>query len=418
MLHIIEQKRIKNGNWLPIIEKMNASYNLIIGGRNGRKSTKIQLKLLDDFEQKGDMFLLIRRKTDEIVNEKWFTPYIMERLKKKNKVITFTKALHKGERYTGYFILSEPDGTDARVIGKVMYLAVEQKYKSNEDDIYSHFTNVVFEEFIANTNKDYLINEVQKLINIISTVFREKEATIYLIGNTIEEQIFNPYFRFFELDDLTLNINDVILTENEYKTRILVCYVENTINREKMPQHLLIAHNEMVISGEWKDDGHITDINIKRVNGEIEYLNIKIGYRNRLYYVYSITEKNFSSSYIYITTEALKSDMIADFNAFLNSIPERHRKYKPHVLHAIYPEYFEYDFIKHQYVFSNKAETDNSIYILIDGSAEERERAKEAYYQNMKYLNDVLYNKQVFCNNKSLYYWLREERKKYINNLF
>ena len=305
MLNVIKKTTLSN-EWLKDIEKEKAIYNFIVGGRNGRKSSNIQLKILNDYFTNSNMFLLIRRKTDETVSEKWFTPYVTKYIKQHyNKLIVFKKSLVKGERYTGYFLLTDKDGKKPQIIGKVMYLSCEQKYKSNEAEMYQDLKNVVYEEFIAKENKAYLFDEVQSLVNLISTVFRNRQAVIYLIGNTLTGQATNPYFRYFELDDLELKVNDLILIENEFKIKILIAYVANVLPSD-IPEYQQIKNNLVGTTGEWKEDNNLLKQDINNINAEIETINLKLQYRNKIYYIYSILEKDFKRPYIYITEQILK----------------------------------------------------------------------------------------------------------------
>ena len=81
MLNLLKKDKIKNDEWEKTIDKVKAIYYFIIGGRNGRKSTKIQLKMLKKYFKKKTKFILLRRKVDEIVSKNWFTPYVQNLLK-------------------------------------------------------------------------------------------------------------------------------------------------------------------------------------------------------------------------------------------------------------------------------------------------------------------------------------------------
>ena len=48
MLTINNKTKITPETWLKEVEKIKAIYDFIIGGSNGRKSTKIQRKILKD----------------------------------------------------------------------------------------------------------------------------------------------------------------------------------------------------------------------------------------------------------------------------------------------------------------------------------------------------------------------------------
>ena len=417
MLKVLKKSNVNNFNdWINAVTYFNAIYTFLVGGRNGRKSSKIQTKILNDYFKHGKTFLLIRRKTDETVSENWFTPYVRKSLlEKHNKIITFKKTINKGEKFTGYFYLCDEDEKNPVIIGKVVYLSVEQKYKSNESDLYLKLYNVVYEEFIAKSDRDYLVNEPQTLVNIISTFFRERQAQIYLIGNTLDGQETNPYFRFFELDDLALTVNDIYIVENEYKIKIAVMYIANILP-EDIPEYQRISGNTVGTTGEWKQDKHYLEQDIKQIDGNIAFQNFAIDYRNKRFYVYEISEKDYSRPYIFITTQTLKTDVISDFDGFIKTLPPEQQKYKRSYLAFLYPEQFEYSYITHNFEFKKpKIKIDYNV-LGID-TQNEKEKSKNNHYKLLERLNEILYNKQLFCDNKSLLFWLQNERKNYIKEL-
>lgn len=416
MLNLIEENKI-NSEWYNLLNLINAIYYFIIGGRNGRKSTKIQLKILDNYFKNNKKFILLRRKTDETVTENWFTPYVQELLKEKyKKEIIFKKTIKKGERYTGYFLIQNLDGSKAEIIGKLLFLSMEQKYKSNEDKSFKDFDSVIFEEFIANSDKDYLYNEPQKLVNIISTVFRDREAKIYLIGNTLDGQETNPYFRFFELDDLELNVNKYYILENEYKIKIALLYVANVLTKN-IPEFQKIKNNMVGTTGEWKENRHILNQDINKINGNIVTLPLKLIYRNIEYYIYKIKENGYEREYVYITPQLKIDNGITSINDFLNTLPDRHKNYSTKLLANLYPKYFEYSFTSHQFEFKpDKPKIKFDTFIISDSELK-KENSKNDNARKLEQLNQYLYNVQVFTTSKSLIFWLQNERKEYIKNL-
>ena len=416
MLNILSHKTINN-KWETELKKSKAIYNFIIGGRNGRKSSKIQLMLFDKFLQKQSKFLLIRRRTDETVTVNWFTPYVQEYLKKHDYSIEYKKQLKKGEKYTGYFELVNEKSGKREIFGKVMFLSVEQKYKSNEDESYKDYTDVVFEEFIAEEDKLYLKNEPQKLVNLISTVFRDRTATVYLIGNTLDGQETNPYFRYFEIDDIDLKVNMLYVIENDEKTKIAIFYVANVL-KNSIPQYQKIAGNLVGTTGEWKESRYVLTEKLDNIHGTIKLLPLKLIYRGTYYYIYQIEETGYERPYIFITTELRSQDGYIDtFDEFLKSIPERHRGYDMKVLNYLYPKYFRYDFIKKQFVFVPESHTEKYLEFNIDNREMTKELSKKDNVKKLELLNQLIYNLQVFSTSKSLIYWLKNERKEYVKNL-
>lgn len=416
MLDLIKQDKINNEEWIKKLDSENAIYNFIIGGRNGRKSTKIQLKMLQKYFKNKTKFILLRRKIDETVSENWFTPYIQNLLKEKyKKKIEYKKTIKKGERYTGYFIISDLDGKNADILCKLMFLSVEQKYKSNEDVSYSEYNAVVYEEFIANSDKDYLNNEPQRLVNIISTIFRDRQATIYLIGNTLDGQETNPYFRFFELDDMELQVNNYYVLENEYKIKIALFYVANVL--KTIPEYQKIKNNMVGTTGEWKENRHVLKEDLNKLNATIETLPLILIYRNTEYYIYKVLENGFEREYIYITPQLYIKNGIASLDDFRKTLCDRHKNYAVKLLAAIYPERFTYSYQTHNFEFISDTAKMKFEKFIISDSELKKESVKNDNVRKLELLNQYLYNIQVFTTSKSLIYWLQNERKEYIKNL-
>lgn len=415
MLNLLLTKKI-DSDWSELVDTVKAIYNFIIGGRNGRKSTKIQLKMLKRYFKHKKKFILIRRKTDETVTENWFTPYVQTQLEEKyKKKITFKKTLKKGERYTGYFIISNLDDSESDVIGKVMYLSMEQKYKSNEDISYKEYDSVVYEEFIANSDKDYLYNEPQRLVNLISTIFRDRPATIYLIGNTLDGQETNPYFRFFELDDMDLKVDEYYLLENEFKIRIALFYVANVVS--SIPDYQKIKNNMVGTTGEWKENRHVIEQDLNTLKGDIETLPLILVYRQKDYYIYKIKEEGFQREYLYITPQLYAENGITSLEEFRKTLPEQHKKYTVKLLAAVYPKRFAYDFSLHAFVFLPDKPKIKFERFIISDSELKKENSKNDNVRKLEMLNQYTYNIQVFTTSKSLIFWLQNERKEYIKNL-
>lgn len=414
MLNIIEKKKIGEA-WQKSLYKNNAIYNFIIGGRNGRKSTKIQEKILNDYFKRKELFILIRRKTDETITENWFTPYIHKQLfDNHKKIVTFKKSINKGERYTGYFLISDINGDNEQIIGKVLYLSMEQKYKSNEAGYFSNFKNVVFEEFIANEFSAYLPNEVQKLVNLISTVFRDRTARVYLIGNTLTGQESNPYFRYFELDDLNLTVNNYYLIANEFDIKISLYFVANVLP-DSIPDYQKIKGNLVGTTGEWAEDRNYLKQDINKLkNVEIEKINLLLLYRGNYYYIYRIKEENFKREYVYITTQILNTSDINNLEEFKQTLPKQHRNYKNNLLHALYPEFFKYNAVSKQFDFIPKIKKEKIDMLNIDDLNIKKSQSQNDNIKLLEVLNQQLYNTQLFCDNKSLLFWLKTERKEYV----
>lgn len=80
-------------------------------------------------------------------------------------------------------------------IGRYCALNEIERYKSN---VFKGYDAIIFEEFI--TDNIYLNEEPNKLQHFVSTVFRDREGKVFLIGNTLSRVC--PYFSEWSLDNV------------------------------------------------------------------------------------------------------------------------------------------------------------------------------------------------------------------------
>ncbi len=80
-------------------------------------------------------------------------------------------------------------------IGRYCALNETERYKSN---VFKGYDSIIFEEFI--TDNIYLNEEPTKLQHFVSTVFRDRVGTVFLIGNTLSRVC--PYFSEWCLDNV------------------------------------------------------------------------------------------------------------------------------------------------------------------------------------------------------------------------
>ena len=128
-----------------------------------------------------------------------------------------------------YFSHLNKDGKIQRdvCIGNCFGLTSAEHYKSL---MFPQIYNIIYEEVISETNK-YLFNEPQKLQQLISTILRDRNGKVYLIGNTLSRMC--PYYKEFglvnaedleqgntniyELDDTIIKVHRTALTEHKSK---------------------------------------------------------------------------------------------------------------------------------------------------------------------------------------------------------
>ena len=159
---------------------------LLYGMRSNGKSYAVKKKIIEDVLQ-GITFVYLRRWGDDIKGpgvEAYFDDMPFNEL---------TDGQYIGiKAYQGYlyFYTIGEDDKPVRVggaIGRYCALNLYERYKSQ---VFKNCGNIVYEEFL--TDKVYLNNEPKLLMQFVSTVARDRDINVFMIGNTISRVC--PYF--------------------------------------------------------------------------------------------------------------------------------------------------------------------------------------------------------------------------------
>jgi hypothetical protein len=168
-----------------------AFFNMLIGNRGGGKTYCFKTWAIDDFLKTGKQFVWLRRYGTEIDEmRKTYFDDIAKRYPEYNFSI-------KGSRKSGKILI------DNKVAGYYFALTTSSIAKSSS---YTNVDKIIFDEFliIGNTYK-YLSDEVVLLLELVETIFRDRENDptaikprgVYLLGNNVT--IANPYFLYFNI---------------------------------------------------------------------------------------------------------------------------------------------------------------------------------------------------------------------------
>lgn len=177
-------------------EKYKPNYIILYGGRNDGKSFAAKEKVLRDYFRDGFMFCYLRRYDADIKAvdnlDYWadFTTGEPNKIQELSGGRYNALLYEKGKIFVG--TAAEGKTTQGPQIGYVHALAIEQRYKSLQFPLVN---TVIYEEFC--TSGTYLYNEVNRFMNYISTIARDREIDVLLIGNTISRQ--NAFFREWQL---------------------------------------------------------------------------------------------------------------------------------------------------------------------------------------------------------------------------
>lgn len=181
------------------ILKEKANYNILLGQRSNGKSYKIKVYTLLCAYHSNDTFVYLRRLKEDIKTTLALSYFGDAPIKKITKgeyeTITFYRGFY-------YFANIDDQGkviNKSRPIGRACSLVEQERYKSNafmNEENNTYVSNIIYEEFV--TDGRYIPREPEKLKHFVSTVSREQDCRVWLIGNTISR--INPYFYTWCLD--------------------------------------------------------------------------------------------------------------------------------------------------------------------------------------------------------------------------
>ena len=174
----------------------NRILNFIIGARGIGKSYSMKKYPIKRFIKHGEQFIYVRRYKPELKKVSNYFNDIMQEFPEHTFKI-------KGREFH----------IDGKLAGWAIPLSSWQSEKSNA---YPNVTTIIFDEFIREKdNSGYLPNEVSSLLNLMDTVFRDREnVRTICLSNAVS--VVNPYFLYFDLvPDITkrFNANDDIVVE-------------------------------------------------------------------------------------------------------------------------------------------------------------------------------------------------------------
>lgn len=259
--------------------KSKAQYKMIIGERGNGKSYNMKHHVIENFLEKGEEFIYLRRYKEDIKNtsvESYFSDVNIDKLTKGQyqSIIAWGGRIYLSKLVNGVLKRSN-------CMGYYMGLSAWEHQKSSQ---YPNVTTLLFEEFTASHklgyNVTYLANESEKLMQLVSTIFRNRIGCVYLIGNTVDRTC--PYFFEWELNfipkmkdgestEVTIPIDD---------NKVVTIYVEKTANDKNEHSMIFGKARKVIAKGKWEENEYITIF----PQGNIERI-YKLYYVNRLKFV-------------------------------------------------------------------------------------------------------------------------------------
>lgn len=210
--------KIKNKYYdITNILSYNKFLNFLIGHRGVGKTFGFKKWCIDDFLKHKNKFVWVRRYEAETKKAK---NSFFRDIQFKYPNIKFTV---KGNNESGSFY------ADGKEIGYYLTLSMQQKYKSNP---FPDVDKIIFDEFIIMKGAiHYIPNEVVNLLELIDTIFRDRDNVrgVFCLANNISFN--NPYFLYFNIKPfdkefyLTTKHGNQILVQN-YKNQV---YIDNKL---------------------------------------------------------------------------------------------------------------------------------------------------------------------------------------------
>lgn len=225
-----------------------AQYLMPLGQRANGKSYQARRKALENYVEKEERFVYLRRWRDDIKAsevENWFN------LKQVKEYFPTAEGIQAWQNkiYT-YHINDKGIKIRDEWIGWYLALNEAERYKSWEQLNESGVTLVIYEEFI--TDKVYLDDEPTKLQQLVSTIMRHDRGTVLLIGNTISQVC--PYFEYWALTGALTQKQGTIEVYHQHQEdgTVIDIAVENC-NSIKYENKMFFGQTaKQIIDGEWE----------------------------------------------------------------------------------------------------------------------------------------------------------------------
>lgn len=204
------------------ILEYDAQYYVIFGERSNGKSYAVDKYVLDNYFTKGDEFVICKRYGDDMksnICSSMLTPLYEYVKEKYNAYIRF---------YQGKWLTSDDETlpiTQWNVMGYAQALSLVDKYKGSQ---YPKVTTIIFEEFMS-MKGDYLPNEVNLLINLVSTIVRKRtNIKVFMLGNTITK--YSPYSEALNIKLDKIKQGEIVEKVVKYKKSKTIFVIERTKN--------------------------------------------------------------------------------------------------------------------------------------------------------------------------------------------
>lgn len=223
-----------------IVTKKDLQYLILLGQRSNGKSYAVKELCVRNAFSAGEQFIYLRRydeDTKEYNTELYFDDLNVEEITsgKYNGIEVYRRRIY-------FCMRTEDEKVRGDCIGHVISL---NKAERNKSLSYGKVSAIIYEEFI--TDNVYLSNEVDRLAQLVSTVFRDRNGIVYLIGNTISRIC--PYFSEWQLIHINKQKKGTV-DIYEYDERVKIgVYLTDSLQSES---GMFFGRSaKMINKGEW-----------------------------------------------------------------------------------------------------------------------------------------------------------------------
>lgn len=237
------------------IKGNEAPYKILLSERTNGKSYALKEYLLKKAWADNSLFIYLKRWSRDIkpsVAVQYFEDIDIAKLTKGG---ADSITIYAGEIFFSIFDIEKEKNVMVKKCGNVLALADATHYKSLS---FSENTqDIIFEEFC--TDSGYLLDEPKKLSDIVSTVFRKRIGTVWMIGNKIDR--LNPFFSEWELVNtpkMKPNTCDIYthhgLSGAEVKIAVLMCPLRDDVSKTMFFGRTA----KMIDGGKWESNEYLT----------------------------------------------------------------------------------------------------------------------------------------------------------------
>lgn len=311
----------------------NAQYNFLIGMRANGKSYSVKEYVITRAFNDGEAFIYLRRYGTDVKQasvESYFGDMPIKKL---------TRGTWDGitAYHSQLYFYRLDDDTDKMIkspkpIGRYFALSNDSRIKSQT---FEDVTTLVYEEVIPIDNM-YLPDEPTRLQQTVSSIFRDREGKVFMIGNTLSRV--SPYVKEFCLDNfLRMKVGDIDVYNFHVQDSVIKIAVEYCAVTKYENKMFFGQASKQILSGEWE----VQDVNKlpkpleeyeKVYEMMIEYQNFKFILNllvdsdngGKICFIYPYTSSGDSYKGFRILTDRFSTNPFISARLDLNRTPERY----------------------------------------------------------------------------------------------